>query len=210
MPALFRLPKIYAITDRELAGISHQEQIALLIEGGAEMVQIRDKNASSREFFVAASECIEIARKHNVKLIVNDRVDIAAIVKADGVHLGQGDLPPIEARKLLGSEAIIGLSTHNIEQAIAAVDLPIDYIAAGPVFETGTKADREPVIGLDGLSVIRKATAKFPLVAIGGINIRDLTNVYEAGADSAAMISSLVGTPIHITERMREAIIVSL
>lgn len=199
----FRLPRIYPITDRDISGISHQEQVTLLIEGGAKIIQIRDKNASGRDFFIAASECVEIARKHDVRLIVNDRVDLAAAVKADGVHLGQDDLPPAEARRILGDDAIIGLSTHTVEQALAAIELPIDYIAAGPIFGTRTKSDHERSIGIDGLSAIRNATGTFPLIAIGGISLGDLDQLFSAGADSAAMISSLVGAANSIAEQMR-------
>ena len=189
----FHLPKIYPITDRKVSGLSHEEQLFKLIEGGAQVVQIRDKTASSRAIFDSVKASLKIARENEVKLIVNDRVDIALILKADGVHLGQTDLPPRQARKILGEDAIIGLSTHRLEQAIAAVTQPVDYIAYGPVFETRSKADHERVVGLEELARVRERIGDFPLVAIGGIDLENLEHVFAAGARSAAMISAIIG-----------------
>jgi len=200
------VPKIYPITDTKLSGVSHLEQVKALLEGGARMIQIRDKNMSSRELFGAIEECNVMVRDYDAKLIVNDRVDITMALRADGVHLGQDDLPPVEARKLLGPRAIIGFSTHSVEQAIKAMELPVDYIAAGPIFKTRSKADAEPAIGLEGLKRIRQAIGKFPLVAIGGINLDNCRDVFSAGADSVAMISALVSKPLQITNRMRKAL----
>ncbi|HEX3101363.1 MAG TPA: thiamine phosphate synthase, partial [Pyrinomonadaceae bacterium] len=138
-----------------------------------------------------------------VKIIINDRVDVALAVAADGVHLGQDDLPPAEARSILGENAIIGFSTHTIEQAIRAMNLPIDYIAIGPVFTTDTKLDPDAVIGLEGLREVRNAIGDFPLVAIGGINDTNQLSVFAAGADSAAMISALVADATVIEQRMK-------
>ena len=207
MPARkFELPSVYPITDRTISGLSHQEQISKLIEGGAKFIQVRDKIASSREFFEAATECLEITRKANAKLIVNDRVDIAILIGADGVHLGQDDLPPVEARKLLGGDAIIGFSTHTFEQARVGQELPVDYIAFGPIFETKTKLDRDPVVGPDVLRRVREEIPDIPLVAIGGINLENVGSIFEAGANSAAMISELISDPENITSIMRKAL----
>ncbi len=130
-------------------------------------------------------------------MIINDRVDIALALGAPGVHLGQDDLPPEAARKLLGDEAIIGYSTHNVAQAIAAANLPIDYIAIGPIFETGTKKNPDPVVGLDGLRAVRDAIGDRALVAIGGITVENAPSVIEAGANSVAVISALLsGDPL--------------
>jgi thiamine-phosphate pyrophosphorylase len=200
----FELPKIYPITDRSISGLSHQEQVSLLKQGGATVIQLRDKTAPSREFYDAVNECLEA--NQNVRLIVNDRVDIALVAKAHGVHLGQDDLPPQHARKLLGDSAIIGYSTHTVEQAKAAIELPIDYVAFGPIFPTGTKADHDPVVGIDMLKGIRDIVGGFPLVAIGGINLSNLASVFDAGADSAAIISALVADPETITENMQNAL----
>jgi len=197
------LPKIYPITDTSLSGISHARQVGKLSEGGAEFIQIREKNASSNEFYESAKEAVEIAREKNVKIIINDRVDIAVYVKADGVHLGQNDLPPENAREILGAKAIIGLSTHTKTQAIEALHLPIDYIAIGPVFATKTKEDPDETVGLKTIRNIRKAIGDFPLVAIGGITIDNFTDVLEAGADSIALISSLLLPPDRIEVNFR-------
>jgi len=135
------------------------------------------------------------AKQYGVQLIINDRVDIALATGADGVHLGQDDLPPEVARKLLGPQAIIGYSTHNVDQAISATKLPIDYLAIGPIFSTTTKSDTAPVLGLDGLRAARAAVGGFPLVAIGGISLNNARDVIDAGADSVAVISALLTAP---------------
>ena len=138
----FTLPKIYPITDRRISGLSHIGQVQRLIDGGATLIQIRDKDAAGGEFYTAAVEAIEYARSRGVTIIVNDRVDIGMASGADGVHLGQDDLPPEHARKLLGDNAIIGFSTHSVEQALDAIKLPVDYIAIGPIFRPTPRAKR--------------------------------------------------------------------
>ncbi|MFL6282273.1 MAG: thiamine phosphate synthase, partial [Pyrinomonadaceae bacterium] len=134
----FELPKLYPITDRRLSGLSHAEQVARLIDGGATFIQLREKHLSPREFYVEAEEALRVARARGVKLIINDRADIALALGADGVHLGQDDMPPEAARSLLGGGAVVGFSTHGVEQAIAAARLPVDYIAVGPIFKTAS------------------------------------------------------------------------
>ncbi len=186
------LPKIYPITDARLSKISHPEQVERLIGGGARFIQLREKYAAPQEFYESAREAMQIARKHDAKIIINDRVDIALSLAADGIHLGQDDLPPAEARKILGEKAIIGFSTHNIEQAIEAVKMPIDYVAVGPIFATTTKENADEIVGLGGLEKVRVAIGDFPLVAIGGINSSNLHLVLNSGADSAAIISGLL------------------
>ncbi len=124
-------------------------------------------------------------------------------MKADGVHLGQDDLPCEHARRILGEQAIIGLSTHTPEQAKAALFLPIDYIAFGPIFPTSTKTDPDEIVGLEGLSRISSMIGDFPLVAIGGITASNVQQVLDAGADSAAIISDLISDADQITEKMR-------
>lgn len=198
-----KLPKIYPITDERLSRISHSEQVEKFIEGGARFIQLREKYASAREFYEAAESALKIARKYNAKIIINDRVDIALALKADGVHLGQDDLPPAEARKILGEKAIIGFSTHNIEQAITAVRLPIDYLAIGPIFATKTKENPDAIVGLEGLIKVREATGNFPLVAIGGIDAENLPEIYKAGANSAAIVSYLISDAEKIGENYK-------
>lgn len=188
----FELPKLYPITDRLLSGLSHAEQVARLCEGGASVVQLREKHLSPREFYQEAEEALRVARACGVKLIINDRADIALALGADGVHLGQEDIPPEAARALLGESAVVGFSTHGVEQAIAAARLPVDYIAVGPIFATASKENPDPVVGLEGLRRVREAVGRFQLVAIGGITRENAPSVLAAGADSVAVISALL------------------
>ena len=174
-----------------LSGSTHAEQVAALIEGGATFIQIREKTAPSDEFYRAVLDCLETAKATGTRIIVNDRVDIALATGAHGVHLGQTDLPPFEARKLLGESSIIGISTHSIEQVRQALDLPVDYIAFGPVWPTSTKENPDPVVGLEMLSEVKRLAGGIPVVAIGGINESNLAAPLAAGADSAAVISDL-------------------
>jgi thiamine-phosphate pyrophosphorylase len=199
----FNLPKIYPITDVRLTKLSHAEQVEKLIEGGAEIIQLREKYASSKDFYESAKEALDIARRHNVKIIINDRVDIALVLKADGVHLGQDDLPPKNAREILGEKAIIGFSTHNIKQAISAVKLPINYLAIGPVFATKTKENPDEIVGIEGIEKVCEAVGDFPLVAIGGITLENFQDVLDAGANSVAIISDLLSDAEKIAEKMR-------
>ncbi len=197
--------KIYPITDISLSGLSHAAQVERLIAGGAETIQLREKRGSAKDFFADAARALEIARKNGVKIIINDRVDIALALRADGVHLGQDDLPPVEARKILGAHAIIGFSTHNLNQAVEAVEnFPVDYIAVGPVFPTRTKENPDAVVGLETIKTVRARIGNFPLVAIGGINFQNFRSVLDAGANSAAVISDLLSKPDEISERIKK------
>lgn len=196
------LPKIYPITDTQLSGLSHAEQVARLIEGGASLIQLRDKLSAPREFYREAAAALQIARDHGARLIINDRVDIALALKADGVHLGQTDIPVAAARRLLGKEAIIGFSTHNMEQAKLAANLPVDYLAFGPIFPTSTKENPEPVTGLVAMSEVATSKGSLPLVAIGGITLENAREVLKAGADTVAVIAELVADPRKIAENM--------
>src|SRR5438105_15898425 len=132
----FELPKLYPITDRRLSGLSHAEQVARLSDGGARVVQLREKNLSPREFYREAEEALRVARERGVRLVINDRADIALALGADGVHLGQDDVPPDAARALLGDKAIIGFSTHSVEQAARTAHLPDDDAALRPAVGT--------------------------------------------------------------------------
>jgi len=198
------LQKVYPITDTHLSGLSHAEQVARLIEGGASLIQLRDKHAAPREFYREAAAALQVARAHNARLIINDRVDLALALKADGVHLGQTDLPVETARSLLGKDAIIGFSTHNPEQAKLATTMPVDYIAFGPVFPTSTKQNPDPVAGLLALTEVRAITRSFPLVAIGGITFANALEALNAGADSLAVIGALLADPIEIAENTKK------
>jgi thiamine-phosphate pyrophosphorylase len=196
------LPKVYPITDTQLSGLSHAQQVARLIEGGASLIQLRDKHATPREFYREAAAALRVARDHNARLIINDRVDIALALKADGVHLGQTDLPAEAARRLLGTEAIIGFSTHNLAQAKLATALPVDYLAFGPIFQTSTKENLDPVAGLVALQEVGTIKGFLPLVAIGGITLANALEVLKAGADALALISELVADPTKIAENI--------
>ena len=187
-----------------LSGLSHAEQVARLSEGGATLVQLREKHLAPREFYREAEAALRVARANGVRLIINDRVDIALALRADGVHLGQDDLQPEAVRRLLGRNAIIGFSTHNVEQAREAARLPINYIAIGPIFATTSKDDPGPTLGLDGLRIARASVKNIPVVAIGGITRDNARAVLSAGVDSLAVITALaVGDSSKLTDRMR-------
>lgn len=186
--------RVYPITDTQISGISHADQVSLLADGGATFVQLREKNLPALDFYNEAKAALTVARQKGVTLIINDRVDLALALGAPGVHLGQDDLPPDAARKLLGENAIIGYSTHNVSQAIAAATLPVDYVAIGPIFQTSSKANPDPVVGLEGLRAVRKAIGGMNLVAIGGITHENAASVIDAGADTVAIISSLLSS----------------
>jgi thiamine-phosphate pyrophosphorylase len=203
MQGSFRLPRVYPLTDVQLSGLSHAEQVQLLHLGGAGIIQLREKQAAALQFYETARAAAAVAARNGVQLIVNDRVDVAQAVGARGVHLGQDDLPPEAARRLLGREAIIGYSTHNLEQAKSALTLPIDYLAIGPIFQTATKSDTSPALGLEGLRAVRRAVGDVQLVAIGGITQANAAAVIEAGADSVAVISALLSEPDRVADATR-------
>lgn len=188
----FQLPKVYPITDANITKLSHLEQVKQLIAGGAKLIQLREKHASPKEFYESAKEVMDFVQNTDVKIIINDRIDIALTVKADGVHLGQDDISPISAREILGEDAIIGFSTHNVIEAIEATKFPLNYVAIGPIFDTATKENPDATIGIDGLKSVREAIGNFPLVAIGGIDFENYHPVLENGADSVAIISAIL------------------
>jgi thiamine-phosphate pyrophosphorylase len=195
----FQLPRVYPLTDVQLSGLSHADQVDLLSLGGATLIQLRDKQVPALQLYEHARASVAAAEKHGVQLIINDRTDVVLAAGAHGVHLGQDDMPPDAARRLLGNEAIIGYSTHSVEQAQRALALPVDYVAIGPIFQTATKTDTSPTLGLDGLRAVRQAAGGIQLVAIGGITHANARAVIEAGADSVAVISALLSEPDRIT-----------
>ena len=182
---------LYPITDRHLSGLSHAEQVAQLGDTGVKLIQLREKLETPLKFYAEAEAALRVARDRGVRIIINDRVDIALALEADGVHLGQEDLPPEAARRLLGDDAIIGFSTHNVEQARLAAQLPVDYVAIGPIFPTSTKESAYLPVGLQGLRLAHQALGGIPLVAIGGITSENNRSVLEAGADAVAVISDM-------------------
>lgn len=161
-----------------------------LAEAGARLIQLRDKRSSARRIYVQAQEMARLLVPKDVQFIVNDRADIAAMVGASGVHVGQDDLPVEDARKICRPPRWVGVSTHNVNQLREAALTSADYIAVGPIFPTVTKENPDPVVGLELLREARKLTAK-PLVAIGGITVDNAAAVYAAGADSVAVIGDL-------------------
>lgn len=181
------LPLFYPIIDADR--VPALPATEALLDAGARIVQYRHKSFFSRKAFEEASLISELCRQAGALFIVNDRADIAKLLNA-GLHLGQDDLVPSDARKILPASSIIGLSTHN-QQQLSEGDLqPVDYLAIGPIFSTGSKQNPDPVVGLDRLRSLRTLTQK-PLVAIGGITRELAPQVFEAGADSVAIISDL-------------------
>jgi thiamine-phosphate pyrophosphorylase len=171
------------------------------LAGGARFIQIRAKGVSSSAFLKLSEEVVARAREAGATVIVNDRADIARLAGADGVHLGQDDLEPAAARRILGGEAIIGLSTHSIEQVRLACRQPIDYVAVGPIFRTSTKETADRAVGTELVGQARTAVSlaglDTPIVAIGGITLDRARSVIQAGATSVAVISDLLaaGSP---------------
>lgn len=157
------------------------------------MIQLRDKAKNLRYLYEEAAAIQGLCRQHGALFIVNDRLDLALAVKADGVHLGQDDLPPHLARPLLRPGMILGISTHSVEEARAAQAAGADYIGFGPVFPTGTKIGTRPVVGLKGIRNVRKAV-RVPVLAIGGITVERAPEIIKAGAHGAAVISAIVGS----------------
>ncbi len=185
------LPSLYAILDPEQTnGRSPEMVVHELLKGGVKMIQLRAKATSSRDFLELAQIARELTTPFQCKLIVNDRVDIALASAADGVHLGQEDLPLQIGRKLLGDK-IIGISTHNVDQAKEAEENGADYIGFGPMFGTSTKDTGYSARGLGMLAELRAVVA-LPIVAIGGITETTVEDVWHAGADAAAMISDIL------------------
>ena len=201
-PALPSGPFLYPILDvAMLGGRTVGTAVAALAGGGARIVQLRAKGLPDRRLFTLAAEAVAAAREADVLLVVNDRPDVARILGAAGVHLGQDDLPPREVRRLLPPGSIIGLSTHGLQQLDAAQDEPVDYVAIGPVFPTRTKANPDPVVGLETVGRARRRTRR-PLVAIGGITAENARSVVEAGADGVAVVSALLNAD-DLTEAAR-------
>jgi thiamine-phosphate pyrophosphorylase len=194
------LPRLYAILDAGVygrRGISLEGAAGELKAAGVTLVQYRDKDAGPQEILRSAEVIRGAFAGADCRLILNDRADLAVLAGWDGVHVGQDDLAPEDARRVVGVERLVGVSTHSDEQVRVADGSGADYVAVGPVFATGTKVDAEPVIGLDGVRRARVLTGK-PIVAIGGITRENVRSVIEAGADSVAVISGLLceGEPV--------------
>lgn len=183
---------LYLVTDRSLALSRPLVQVVEdAIRGGVTMVQLREKNCSSKEFYEQALLLKNCLKPHNIPLIINDRLDIALACDADGLHIGQDDIPYSIARRILGENKIIGLSVENIEDTIEANKLDVDYIGISPVFGTPTKTDTAQALGLDG---VRKITqiSNHPSVGIGGINNTNTKDIINAGADGISVVSAIM------------------
>ena len=190
---LANFPVVYPIIDSTAAKAdwhSPAQMAADLAGAGARIVQYRHKGEFTRTAFDEAREVGTVLRRAGVGFVVNDRADIALAVKADGVHVGQDDLPPSDVRRLIGSEMLLGYSTHNAAQLADEACQWADYLAIGPVFSTSSKRDPDPVVGIEGVSGARSMTDK-PLVAIGGITLASASGVLGAGADSVSVISGI-------------------
>jgi thiamine-phosphate pyrophosphorylase len=168
------------------------------LAGGARFLQIRCKQASSAAFLAMCEDVVARARACGATVIVNDRADIASVAGADGVHVGQEDLDPVSVRRIVGASAIVGLSTHSVDQVRGALAMPVDYIAVGPVFGTSTKDTGYRQVGLqlvkDAVEIVREAGGATPIVAIGGITLERAADVVRSGATSVAVISDLLST----------------
>jgi thiamine-phosphate pyrophosphorylase len=203
-----KLPRVYPILDTgaiEARGFPLTRAAAAWLEGGAGILQLRHKQHWGRAVFDAAREIARMCREAGALFIVDDRADIAMLLEA-GLHVGQDDLPPRDARRLLGSEAVIGFSSHNLQQVCAAGGEPVDYVAFGPVFPTASKRNPDPVTGIEALKECRALVEK-PLVAIGGITRETAAAVLAAGADSVAAIGDLLPaelTSVSLRQRMEE------
>ncbi|MRR18361.1 MAG: thiamine phosphate synthase [Deltaproteobacteria bacterium] len=195
---------IYLVTDRGLCrGRSLPDVVLQAVQGGAALVQLREKELSTRDFVEEALAIKKMLIPHGVPLIINDRIDVALASGADGVHIGQEDMPYATARRLMGKKAIIGLSVETWEDVEVSEKLDVDYIGVSPVFATPTKTDTKEPWGLEGLRKI-KAASRHPLVAIGGIHIGNARAVIDAGADCLAVVSAICSAddPAGATRKM--------
>ncbi len=186
--------KLYLITDKAISGLSHREIARLAISAGVRIIQIREKDLSRKELYKEAVSVRSLTLRYGVTLIINDYVDIALAVNADGVHLGQKDMPVKEARKILGKHKIIGMSTHSLKQALDAQRAGADYIGFGPIFQTSTKIAGCPK-GVKSLIKIKRQL-KIPLAAIGGITLENACDVLGAGAEALAVASGILSGDI--------------
>jgi thiamine-phosphate pyrophosphorylase len=194
--AIFR--GLYPIIDTAAcarAQIQPESLARAIARAGVSMAQFRHKGAFTREIFAQAENVGQILQAAGVAYVINDRADVALLLGADGLHLGQGDLPPARVRPVVGSSLAIGYSTHNRYQLLAGDREPVEYLAIGPIFATGSKENADPLVGVEELARLRRLTAK-PLVAIGGITRANARAVLDAGADAVAVISDLLAADL--------------
>ncbi|MBT3354481.1 MAG: thiamine phosphate synthase [Candidatus Scalindua sp.] len=184
--------RLYVLISSNIAKKSVKETARLVIDGGADAVQLREKTISDSKFISLAREVRDITTKRGSLLIINDRVHVVRKVNADGIHLGQQDMSALEARNIIGDEKIIGVSTHSITQARQAQKDGADYIAIGPIYPTSTK-DHEPSVGIEIIHEISEAVS-IPIIAIGAITLENLDEVLKAGASRIAVCSAIIGS----------------
>ncbi len=190
-----RIRGLYVITDDTLVpGRTHQSIAEAAVRAGVRAIQFRDKRKGTGELVRIARELVSIAREAGATLIVNDRVDVALASGADGVHLGSSDMAPGDARRLLGPGAILGFSPEDDGQALAARDAGVDYLGVGPIYETQSKSDAGPAVGLPRIAELAALTS-LPIVAIGGITVGRAAEVWKAAATGVAVISAVVAAP---------------
>lgn len=186
---------VYLVTDRGLCGSRELEDVIMqALQGGVAAVQLREKDLSTRSFVEEARRIKALMVPFNVPLIINDRIDVALAAGADGVHIGQEDMPYRMARNLMGKQAIIGLSVETWDDVEQAQQLDVDYLGVSPIFQTPTKTDTKGDWGLEGLARIKRYS-RHPLVAIGGINASNAADVIRAGADGIAVVSAICSAP---------------
>ncbi len=204
---------LYLVTDRGLSkGRSTLDIVQAAVRGGVTCVQLREKNCSAREFIAEAISVQSFLKEHRIPLIINDRLDIAQAIQADGVHLGQNDIPLKMARAIVKDSMLIGISAESLQDAVEAERYGADYIGVSPIYATATKSDTAPALGLKGLREIRKAV-KIPLVGIGGLNRSNAAEVIRNGADGIAAVSAIVSADdpekaaAELSEIIRQAVI---
>jgi len=185
------LPRLYVILDSALLKNSTRDCAQELAAAGVRLLQYRNKSASVRELLETSRELVSSLESSRTALVVNDRPDVAALAGAKGVHVGQDDLDAAQARAVVGKEMWVGASTHNLEQFRRATATSADYIAVGPIFATTSRANPDPVVGLELIREVRALTDK-PIVAIGGITLERAKAVIDAGTDSVAVISDIL------------------
>jgi thiamine-phosphate pyrophosphorylase len=188
------LPRLYVILDAALLTVPESERAQELVDAGVRLLQYRNKRASARELFECSRRLSSLLIPQGVTFVVNDRPDVAWAAGASGVHVGQEDLEAEAARLVMGTGKLLGVSTHTAEQFEKAAASAADYIAVGPVFSTSTKANPDPVVGIELIRRVRLLTDK-PIVAIGGITLERIGEVIQAGADSVAVISDILLAP---------------
>jgi thiamine-phosphate pyrophosphorylase len=185
--------RLYLVTDRDLSrGRPLADVVRKAVAGGVTAVQLREKEITARAFISEARAIAEVLSASDVPLFVNDRIDVALAVAADGVHVGQDDLPAADARRLIGTEMLLGVSVATEEEARRALAEGADYVSVSPVFLTPTKPDADTAVGLEGVARIRRAVADAPVLAIGGIDSSNARSVIAAGADGVSVVSAIV------------------